>query len=114
MARVCALVRLSRCLLMLLAIPLFPAFAQRKPPEKLPEALLRGQSKLDANAGTVTIVTERTLDGPIMRAALDLSVLLDDGERFEKMRVMPIVSRGKMQNLWDIIYLNGVDMGFLQ
>jgi hypothetical protein len=30
------------------------------------------------------------------------------------MRVLPIVSRGKMQNLWDIIYLNGVDMGFLQ
>jgi NMT1-like family len=39
---------------------------------------------------------------------------LDDGERFEKMRVIPLIARGKMQNLWDILYLRGVDMGFLQ
>ncbi|MBO0765879.1 MAG: hypothetical protein J2P50_15020 [Hyphomicrobiaceae bacterium] len=87
---------------------------QAKAPRHLSAGLLRGQSKIDANAGTVTIMTQRTLDGPIMRAVLDLSVLLDDGERFEKMRILPIVARGKMQNLWDILYLNGVDMGFLQ
>ena len=90
------------------------AHPQAKRPEPLPDPLLRGQSKVDANAGTVTIMTQRTLDGPFMRAVLDLSTLLDDGERFEKMRVLPIVARGKMQNLWDILYLNGVDMGFVQ
>jgi hypothetical protein len=94
------------------------AAAQTTAPPKrsdpLPEALLRGQTKVDANAGTVTIMTQRVLAGPIMRAALDLSTLLDDGDRFERMRVLPIIARGKMQNLWDILYLNGVDMGFLQ
>ena len=91
-----------------------PADAQTKGSERLPDALLRGQSKADANAGTVTIMTQRVLDGPLMRAALDLSTLLDDGERFERMRVLPVVARGKVQNLWDILYLSGVDMGFLQ
>jgi TRAP-type uncharacterized transport system substrate-binding protein len=91
-----------------------PADAQTRRSERLPDALLRGQSKTDANAGTVTIMTQRVLDGPLMRAALDLSALLDEGERFERMRVLPVVARGKVQNLWDILYLNGVDMGFLQ
>jgi hypothetical protein len=99
---------------------LHPAAAQKtgepyvKRSDRLPDALLRGQSKADANAGTVSIMTQRVLAGPLMRSVLDLSTLLDDGERFEKMRVLPIVARGKMQNLWDILYLNGVDMGFLQ
>jgi uncharacterized protein len=78
------------------------------------EELLRGQSKVDANAGTVYIMTNRSMGGPIMMSVLELSTLLDDGERFEKMRVIPLIARGKMQNLWDIIYLRGVDMGFLQ
>jgi hypothetical protein len=78
------------------------------------EGLLEGQSKTDANAGTVFIMTNRSMGGPIMMSVLDLSTLLDDGERFEKMRVIPLIARGKMQNLWDILYLRGVDMGFLQ
>jgi uncharacterized protein len=78
------------------------------------EGLLKGQSKVDANAGTVFIMTNRSMSGPIMMSVLDLSTLLDDGERFEKMRVIPLIARGKMQNLWDILYLRGVDMGFLQ
>ena len=106
---------LAVCALLLQGAALIAtASAQSKRPEKLPDGLLRGQSKGDVNAGSVSIMTQRTLDGPLMRAALDLSVLLDDGERFEKMRILPVVARGKMQNLWDIIYLNGVDMGFLQ
>lgn len=76
--------------------------------------ILKGQNKADANAGTVTIMTTRNLGAPFMQAALDLSTLLDEGERFEKMRVIPVVSRGKVQNLWDILYLKGIDIGFVQ
>jgi len=78
------------------------------------DTILRGQSKVDANAGTVTIMTTRNLGAPFMQAALDLSNLLDAGERFEEMRVVPLVARGKVQNLWDILYLRGIDMGFVQ
>jgi uncharacterized protein len=123
MLRVCVLV-LALCYLMFHADVVLsraaaqsaqkPAGPQVKRSERPSDPLLRGQSKTDANAGTVSIMTQRTLDGALMRAALDLSVLLDDGERFERMRILPIVARGKMQNLWDILYLHGVDMGFLQ
>jgi uncharacterized protein len=131
------MLRLSVLLLALCCFALHPdaAFAQKASPSPgsaVPEAqrlaqgtrgpvsgatsegLLRGQSKVDANAGTVFIMTNRSMGGPIMMSVLDLSTLLDDGERFEKMRVIPLIARGKMQNLWDILYLRGVDMGFLQ
>jgi uncharacterized protein len=78
------------------------------------DQLLLGQSKNDANLGTVTLMTQRLLAGPLMTAALDLSTLLDEGERFEKMRVLPVIARGKMQNLWDMLYLGGIDLAFLQ
>jgi TRAP-type uncharacterized transport system substrate-binding protein len=100
-----------------------PPQAAAKPTLKKPEQplraqdnddLLRGQNRVQANAGTVSIMTNRVLGGPIMTAVLDLSTLLDEGERFEKMRILPVVARGKMQNLWDILYLSGIDLGFLQ
>lgn len=94
-----------------------PALRKSEQPAKRAQDnddLLRGQNRAQANAGTVSIMTNRVLGGPIMTAVLDLSTLLDDGERFEKMRILPVVARGKMQNLWDILYLNGIDLGFLQ
>jgi uncharacterized protein len=100
-------------------------WAQKAPPAKsvkgeasakgpTADQLLLGQSKNDANLGTVTLMTQRLLAGPLMTAALDLSTLLDEGERFEKMRVLPVIARGKMQNLWDMLYLGGIDLAFLQ
>jgi uncharacterized protein len=74
----------------------------------------QGQNSVDANAGTVTIMTTRNLGSPLMTAALDLSTLLDSGEQYEDMRVIPVVARGKEQNLWDVLYLKGIDMGFVQ
>jgi TRAP-type uncharacterized transport system substrate-binding protein len=74
----------------------------------------QGQNSVDANAGTVTIMTTRNLGSPLMTAALDLSTLLDSGDQYQDMRVIPVVARGKEQNLWDILYLKGIDMGFVQ
>ena len=76
--------------------------------------LLKNQNKADANAGTVSIMTIRNIGGPFMVAAHNLSTLLDSGEQFEEMRIIPIIARGKVQNLWDILYLRGVDVGFVQ
>ncbi len=78
------------------------------------DQLLTGQNRGDANAGTVTIMTTRNLGSSYMQMALDLSSLLDSGEHFEDMRVIPLVARGKVQNLWDILYLKGIDIGFVQ
>ena len=72
------------------------------------------ENKDDANAGTVTVMTTRNLGSPAMIATLDLSTLLDSGEQYRDMRVIPVVARGKVQNLWDILYLKGIDIGFVQ
>jgi TRAP-type uncharacterized transport system substrate-binding protein len=74
----------------------------------------QGHNKQDANAGTVTIMTTRNLGTAAMTAALNLSTLLDSGKQYQDMRVIPVVARGKVQNLWDILYLEGIDMGFVQ
>jgi uncharacterized protein len=78
------------------------------------DIISQGQNRVDANAGTVTIMTTRNLGSPLMTAALDLSTLLDAGDQYEEMRVIPVVARGKVQNLWDILFLRGIDMGFVQ
>lgn len=91
-----------------------PVAAQQSPQQAGSDTLLRGQNRDDANAGTVSIMTIRNLGGPFMIAALDLSTLLDAGDRFEEMRVVPVIARGKVQNLWDVLYLKGIDIGFVQ
>ena len=64
------------------------------------DALLgEGQNRVDANAGTVTIMTTRNLGSPEMTQALDLSTLLDSGDQYEDMRVIPVVARGRSKKL---------------
>jgi TRAP transporter TAXI family solute receptor len=47
--------------------------------------------------------------GTYARTAADLTIL-DDGQ----LRVLPILGKGSLQNLADILYLRGVDIGFVQ
>ena len=63
-----------------------------------------------ANAGTVGVISGG-VDGTYIRIASDLSSVLDDGDR---LRVMPIVGRGSLQNLADIMLLRGADIGIVQ
>lgn len=90
------------------------AFAQTSGADRVGNQLLTGQNASKANAGTVTIMTTRNLGSPFMQMTLDLSTLLDAGEHFEDMRVVLMGARGKVQNLWDIMYLKGVDAAFVQ
>ncbi len=62
------------------------------------------------NKGTVGIVTG-SVDGTYARIASDLARVLDDGE---KLRVLPILGKGSIQNIADILYLKGVDLGIVQ
>ncbi|GAC1339699.1 MAG: hypothetical protein NVSMB18_08420 [Acetobacteraceae bacterium] len=63
-----------------------------------------------ANSGTVGVISGG-VDGTYIRIAADLAGVLDDGEQ---LRVLPILGRGSVQNLADIIYLRGVDLGIVQ
>jgi TRAP transporter TAXI family solute receptor len=63
-----------------------------------------------ANAGTVGVVSGG-VDGTYIRIAADLAAVLDDGDR---LRVLPIIGRGSVQNISDIMFLRGVDIGIVQ
>lgn len=76
-------------------------------PAALPGA---GASGARANSGTVGLITGG-VEGTYIRIAADLASVLDDGER---LRVLPIIGKGSMQNLFDIVYLRGVDIGIVQ
>lgn len=61
------------------------------------------------NAGTVTVITA-PVGGPMSVMGSDMANVLDDGEN---LRVLPILGKGSVQNLIDIILLKNVDMGFV-
>lgn len=66
------------------------------------------------NAGTVGIIAGG-IDGTYARIAADLAAVLDEpsGSR-DALRVLPILGKGSLQNLQDILVLRGVDIGIVQ
>jgi len=63
-----------------------------------------------ANAGTVGVISGG-VDGTYIRFAADLAAVLDDGDT---LRVVPVVGKGSIQNLRDIVLLRGIDIGIVQ
>jgi TRAP-type uncharacterized transport system substrate-binding protein len=61
------------------------------------------------NAGTVTVITA-PIGGPMSVMGSDMAAVLDDGD---KLRVLPVLGKGSVQNLIDIIRLKNIDMGFV-
>lgn len=62
------------------------------------------------NRGTVGIITG-AITGTYARIATDLSAVLDQGD---ELRVLPIIGKGSIQNITDILYLRGIDVGIVQ
>ena len=62
-----------------------------------------------ANAGTIGVISGGA-DGTYIRIAADLANVLDG----ESLRILPIIGRGSLQNLQDIMFLRGVDIGIVQ
>jgi uncharacterized protein len=63
-----------------------------------------------ANSGTVGVVSGG-VDGTYIRIAADLAAVLDDGDG---LRVLALIGKGSVQNLSDIIFLKGIDIGIVQ
>jgi TRAP-type uncharacterized transport system substrate-binding protein len=66
-----------------------------------------GKSKL--NEWTFGLAAGRT-EGAPLRLAAELARVMDDGER---MRVLPIVTRGPFDNMADLLLLKGIDAAVL-
>jgi TRAP-type uncharacterized transport system substrate-binding protein len=63
------------------------------------------QQKERLNAWTVGLATGRIEGAPLLFAS-ELARVLDDGDN---MRVIPMVTRGPFDNVYDLLYLRGVD-----
>jgi len=75
------------------------------PPSARSAPLNEAAHKQRMNAWTVGLAAGRTEGAPLQFAA-ELARVLDDGDN---MRVLPIVTRGPFDNVYDLLYLRGVD-----
>ncbi len=63
-----------------------------------------------ANKGTVAVISGG-VNGTYIRIASDLAAVLDkQGE----LRILPIVGKGSVQNIVDLLYLKGIDIAIVQ
>lgn len=62
------------------------------------------------NGGRVGIISGG-IGGTYIRIATDLASVLDDGD---DIRILPIMGKGSVQNITDILYLKGIDIGIVQ
>lgn len=62
------------------------------------------------NRGTVGIISGG-INGTYIRIATDLANVLDNGN---ELRVLAIMGKGSVQNIDDILYLRGIDIGIVQ
>ncbi|MFO1433705.1 MAG: TAXI family TRAP transporter solute-binding subunit [Candidatus Competibacteraceae bacterium] len=72
-------------------------------------APIKEQAAEKSNRGVVGIVSGG-VNGTYIRIAADLANVLDS----DTLRVMPIVGKGSVQNIDDLLYLKGVDMAIVQ
>jgi TRAP transporter TAXI family solute receptor len=63
-----------------------------------------------ANQGTVGVVSGGVA-GTYIRVAADLASVLDEGDT---LRIIPMIGKGSVQNIADVLYLKGVDIGIVQ
>ena len=67
-------------------------------------------TKKALNANTVTLLSG-TVGGTYVQFGADLASVLDDGGN---LRVLPIIGRGSVQSVADILFLKGVDLGIVR
>ena len=61
------------------------------------------------NAGTVTIITAPAGGAKSVFAA-DMARVLDEKD---KLRILPVLGKGPVQNVIDVLYLKSIDMGLV-
>jgi len=83
--------------------------AQSGPAAKGPRLGPLEQMRAKINENVVTIVSGNP-NGGYLGIAYDIAAVTDDGDN---LRVLPIVGKGAAQNVRDILFLRGIDMGLV-
>ena len=96
-----------------LAVALEPAPARAQGAQQQVSPMRRGltyeQQQEKINAWTVGLAAGR-IEGAPLRLAAEMARVVDDGAN---MLVLPIVTRGPVENLNSLLYLRGVDMAII-
>src|SRR5262249_26340461 len=103
-------------LLVVLIVPILmivmsgPAAPQAGPPSGMPgpDDTWQLPNRDIMNANTVTVIAAPA-GGATAIFASDMARVLDDG----KMRVLPVLGKGPVRNVVDILYLKTIDMGMV-
>jgi TRAP transporter TAXI family solute receptor len=80
----------------------------RQQPQSTQDSIYRRLAG-QANANTVSIISGNP-NGTYLSIAYDISAVLDDSKA---VRVLPMVGRGGVQNVRDVLFLRGVDLGIM-
>ncbi|MGH6770868.1 MAG: TAXI family TRAP transporter solute-binding subunit [Xanthobacteraceae bacterium] len=75
--------------------------------QPIPDKPELGSLGAQINANTIAIVSGN-INAAWLTIAYDLSAVLDDGNDF---RVLPVIGKGGAQNVRDVRYLKGIDLG---
>ena len=95
---------------LIVAVSIQFGFAERAGVPPIPDKPNLGSLGERLNANTISIVSGNP-NATYLSIAYDMSDVLDDGDNF---RVMPIVGKGGGQNIRDVRYLKGIDLGITQ
>jgi TRAP transporter TAXI family solute receptor len=96
------------CLLTVLASA--PALSQTRSGGPMPNKPELGTLGERVNSNTIAIVSGN-VNATYLSIAYDLSAVLDNGDEF---RVLPVIGKGGGQNIKDVRFLKGVDLGITQ
>jgi len=86
------------------------ALAQNRSGAPVPNKPQLGSAGERINANTIAVISGN-LNATYVAIAYDLSAVLDNGDEF---RVLPVIGKGGGQNIKDVRFLKGVDLGITQ
>ena len=87
-----------------------PVTAQNRSGSGVPNKPQLGPVGERVNANTIAVISGN-LNATYVTIAYDMSAVLDDGDDF---RVLPLIGKGGGQNIKDVRFLKGVDLGITQ
>ena len=88
--------------------PQLPQIETPAPPVNSPNLRENYRSRLNENVVTIMAASPSETD---LSIATDIAQVVDDGDN---LRVLPIVGSGVAQNVKDVLFMRGVDMGITQ
>ena len=105
-SRLCA----SVAVLLATFLTVGPALSQNRSGAPVPNKPDLGTLGERINANTIAVVSGN-VNGTYLSIAYDLSAVLDNGDEF---RVLPVIGKGGGQNIKDVRFLKGIDLGITQ